>query len=299
VTHLKDVISDLVAQGDQVGQLVAGLAPTPLQLPTPPPGWTIAHQIAHLAATFRMAALAAPDAEAFRTFTSQLSDDFEAKPKGRRAMDRSMPRTGEVMLLRWPAEAARRARYKAMGVLRLLVVEGGAPAPICSDIREDWVRAPITEADLRARMASLSARADAHRLPRIDPYGVLRFCDRSTSVSPTETDLMQCLIRQFKSLVPRDELHDCLPERAAGCSRNALDLHIMRLRRRIRPLGLIIRTIRGRGYMLQAATDEPTQTSTRPRRPKPDHNITSPQPTTTNAEVTPLRWPRTPRSAAV
>jgi DNA-binding winged helix-turn-helix (wHTH) protein len=212
-----------------------------------------------------------------------------------------MPRTGEVMLLRWPAEAARRARYKAMGVLRLLVVEGGAPAPICSDIREDWVRAPITDADLRARMATLSAKAEAHRLPQIDPYGILRFSDRSTSVSPTETDLLECLIRQFQSLVPRDELRDCLPERTTGGSRNALDLHIMRLRRRIQPLGLIIQTVRGRGYMLQTATDEPTHawTRPRPRRTEPDRNTTPPQPTNpTNAEVTPLRWPRTRRIAA-
>lgn len=213
-----------------------------------------------------------------------------------------MPRTGEIMLLRWPAESVRRARYKAMGILRLLVVEGGVPAPICSDIREDWVRAPITDADLRARMATLLAKAEAHRLPRIDPYGVLRFSDRSTSVSPTETDLMQCLIRQFKSLVPREELLECLPERATGCSRNALDLHVMRLRRRIRPLGLIIQTVRGRGYMLQAATDEPTQTENQPRqrRTEPERTTKRPHPTTeTNAEVTPLRWPRTRRIAAV
>src|SRR5262249_55667543 len=141
------------------------------------------------------------------------------------------------------------------GVLRLLVVEGGVPAPICSDLREDWVRAPITDADLRARVATLSAKANSNRLPQIDPYGILRFADRSTSVSPTETELMECLIRQFEALVPREELHDCLPERASECGRNALDLHIMRLRRRIRPLGLSIQTIRGRGYMLQVAAD--------------------------------------------
>jgi DNA-binding response OmpR family regulator len=153
-----------------------------------------------------------------------------------------------------------------MGVLRLLVVEGGVPAPICSDICEDWVRAPITDADLRARMATLAAKASAYRLPQIDPFGILRFSGQSICVSPTETELLECLIHQFGALVPREELHDCLPERASesgrNClperasesGRNALDLHIMRLRRRIRPLGLVIQTIRGRGYMLQVAT---------------------------------------------
>ena len=34
-------------------------------------------------------------------------------------------------------------------------------------------------------------------------------------------------------------------------TRNALDVHILRLRRRIAELGLEIRTVRSRGYLLQ------------------------------------------------
>ncbi|HEX2272971.1 MAG TPA: helix-turn-helix domain-containing protein, partial [Acidimicrobiales bacterium] len=39
------------------------------------------------------------------------------------------------------------------------------------------------------------------------------------------------------------------PGQAPG--RNALDVHILRLRRRLRPLGLAIRTVRSRGYLLE------------------------------------------------
>ena len=99
----------------------------------------------------------------------------------------------------------------------------------------------------------LQAKAETQRRPQVDPYGILRFGDRSVSVSPTETDLLECLIRGFGSLVPRKMLLDCLPDRPdGGTSRNALDLHIMRLRRRIRPVRLAIRTVRGRGYLLEA-----------------------------------------------
>lgn len=167
-------------------------------------------------------------------------------------METAVLRRSEVKLLRWPAESAKRARYKAMGVLRLLVLEGGVPAPVCSDIREDWVRAPITDADLQARIATLRAKVDLQRLPQVDPYGILRFDDRSISVSPTETDLLECLIRQFGSMVSRETLLQCLPDRPGSVSRNALDLHIMRLRRRIRPIGLAVRTVHGRGYLLEA-----------------------------------------------
>jgi DNA-binding response OmpR family regulator len=38
-------------------------------------------------------------------------------------------------------------------------------------------------------------------------------------------------------------------------TRNALDVHVLRLRRRIAPLGLEIRTVRARGYLLQAAAN--------------------------------------------
>ena len=42
------------------------------------------------------------------------------------------------------------------------------------------------------------------------------------------------------------------PGVAAGApTRNALDVHMLRLRRRIAPLGLEVRTVRSRGYLLQ------------------------------------------------
>jgi DNA-binding winged helix-turn-helix (wHTH) protein len=173
-----------------------------------------------------------------------------------------------------------------------LVVEGGAPAPICTDIREDWVRAPITDADLRVRVATLQAKAEAYRLPQVDPYGILRFGDRSISVSPSETDLLECLIRQFGSVVARETLQDCLPDRPGGVSRNALDLHIMRLRRRIRPLGLVIRTLRGRGYLLDAIdADPPADRRRLQRRPLIAHNAPADgmDDLGTVAKVTPLR----------
>lgn len=163
----------------------------------------------------------------------------------------------EVQLIRWPAESARRDRYRTLGVLRLLVVEGGARPPVCDDLREDWVRAPITRDDLQARIAALRVRSEAHRRPQVDPNGVVRYCGRSGTVSPTATDLLQRLALEFGVLVCRTELHDCLPDRDQDPSRNALDLHIMRIRKRIRPLGLAIRTVWGRGYLLEPSADGP------------------------------------------
>lgn len=210
-------------------------------------------------------------------------------------------RTSDVHLLRWPAESTRRDHYQALGMLRLLVVEGGVPAPVCSDIREDWVRAPVSDDDLRARIATLRAKAEAHRLPQVDPHGLLRFGGRSTTVSRTETDLLECLVRQFGSLVLRATLRECLPERPGGVSRNALDLHIMRMRRRIQPLGLAIRTVWGRGYVLEPM-DSPT-TLARPRMETAlrSHRGNEPAgngPRPTASEIAALRWAQAHRLTA-
>jgi enediyne biosynthesis protein E11 len=74
----RDVIADLIEAGDEVDRMVTDLDDSQWKLPTPAPGWTIAHQIAHLTATFRLAATAAGDPPAFTALATRLSDDFNA-----------------------------------------------------------------------------------------------------------------------------------------------------------------------------------------------------------------------------
>lgn len=59
------VIDDLRDESDELDELVRGLSPERWAAPTPAPGWTIAHQIAHLAWTDGVALLAATDPDAF------------------------------------------------------------------------------------------------------------------------------------------------------------------------------------------------------------------------------------------
>lgn len=63
---------------------------------------------------------------------------------------------------------------------------------------------------------------------------------------------MSALVERFGTVVGRDQLARAgWPDGAPG--RNALDVHVLRLRRRIEPLGLVIKTVRSRGYLLEAA----------------------------------------------
>ncbi len=156
----------------------------------------------------------------------------------------------EVAIIRWPAEAARRAECHALGVPRLLVVEGPVRAPICTDVLEDWVRPPMTTEDFSIRAQTLHIRARSASHPRVGPDDVLTFDGRSLPLSPAEARIMRPLTTSFRQVVARDVLAvHCWPEEASA-RRNALDLRILRLRRRIRPLGLHIATVWSRGYVL-------------------------------------------------
>ncbi|AQA03062.1 TIGR03084 family protein [Mycobacterium sp. MS1601] len=59
------LIAELTAESDELDALVADLSPSHWQTMTPAPGWTIAHQIAHLLWTDRLAVLAVTDESAF------------------------------------------------------------------------------------------------------------------------------------------------------------------------------------------------------------------------------------------
>ncbi|NEA29388.1 maleylpyruvate isomerase N-terminal domain-containing protein, partial [Actinomadura bangladeshensis] len=75
---LHSLLTDLAAEGDSVDALVAPLPAARWADPTPAEGWTIAHQIAHLAWTDDQAVVAATDAGAF----AKLVEEALADPGG-------------------------------------------------------------------------------------------------------------------------------------------------------------------------------------------------------------------------
>jgi uncharacterized protein (TIGR03084 family) len=64
--QLDEVLADLWAETAELDRLVGGLAAGEWATPTPAEGWTIAHQIAHLAWTDEATHLAATDPDAFK-----------------------------------------------------------------------------------------------------------------------------------------------------------------------------------------------------------------------------------------
>ncbi|MFP5256654.1 MAG: winged helix-turn-helix domain-containing protein [Acidimicrobiia bacterium] len=161
----------------------------------------------------------------------------------------------DVVLLRWPADDDRRAQLQGAGRARLLLVEGSAPPPALLDELEDWIRLPAAEADLEARIEALAARAPRSAAPTIDDDGLVRFEGRWVSLPPVEARLAEALIGRYGAVVSREALSRAgWPQGAPG--RNALDVHVLRLRRRVAPLDLVIRTVRNRGYLLERTVTE-------------------------------------------
>ena len=66
MVELNALVADLRAEGDEIEALVRDLPPDGWSRPTPAPGWTVAHQVAHLAWTDERALKAATDPDAFK-----------------------------------------------------------------------------------------------------------------------------------------------------------------------------------------------------------------------------------------
>jgi two-component system, OmpR family, response regulator len=159
----------------------------------------------------------------------------------------------DVVLVRWPEEDARLQQLRANGAPRLLLLNGESAPPDLTDCLEDWIRLPADDRDVRARVAALSSRATTDQpAPQVDGDGLLRNRGSWVALSPVESSLAATLVDRFGAVVGRDTLsRRAWPSGAP--TRNALDVHMLRLRRRIASLGLEIRTVRSRGYLMQPA----------------------------------------------
>lgn len=157
----------------------------------------------------------------------------------------------DVALVRWPEDEGKRRELKSSNRPRLLLVDAKAPAPVSGDPLEDWIRLPADDRDLRARLDALTLRSGggAEVFPELDGDGLLHLGDQWVALPPIEQRLAASLIDKPSAVVSRDALSRAgWPGEVA--TRNALDVHMLRLRRRIEPLGLSIRTVRSRGYVL-------------------------------------------------
>ena len=117
---------------------------------------------------------------------------------------------------------------------------------------DDYLAKPFELAELTARMRAIirrGASAVTHRISfgplSIDMDGRhASLADQPLILSSREWDLLTVLTEADGRTVPKERLQ-------ADSSVNAIEVYVSRLRRRLEPAGLNIRTVRGFGYRLE------------------------------------------------
>lgn len=164
-------------------------------------------------------------------------------------------RASTVEILRWPAQADRRADLLGHGRAVLWMLEPGELPPEVGD-REDWARTTDGERDVLARLERLEALGPAR--VRLLPGevavrdGLLVYAGRRVLIPPAEAAILDRLGATPDRVVPRADLA-VIAGRGEPADPSSLRTRVARLRDRVGPVGLVIHTVRGRGYLLTGA----------------------------------------------
>jgi two-component system response regulator CpxR len=84
---------------------------------------------------------------------------------------------------------------------------------------------------------------------------VVRQGERILDVTAFEFEILDLLVRPMGRVVTRDEISGVLYQRPAQAYDRSVDVHVSRLRQKLLPAGVRIKSIRGVGYVLSADTD--------------------------------------------
>jgi hypothetical protein len=161
------------------------------------------------------------------------------------------PQFDAPVLVWWPDEARKLAELRDESRLRLVVVQDGAEPPISGDPLEEWVRSSDS-GSIPDRIAGLVARAEPFRVPRVDASGVLHVGSRWTPLSAHEIPIARRLVDGFGSIVSVRDISTQADADTTALSNApaALRQRMRRLRARVRKVGLDLRVVPRRGYVL-------------------------------------------------
>lgn len=126
---------------------------------------------------------------------------------------------------------------------------------------DDYLVKPFDLPELVARLRALKRRAEG-RLSETLQLGdlTLDLAQRELThrgervrMSPREMALTELLMRKAGRVVPKESIIATLSSWEADFSENSVEVYVHRLRKRFADLGVVIKTVRGFGYVMEEA----------------------------------------------
>ena len=159
-------------------------------------------------------------------------------------------------------EVLRRLRTEAQRVPVLLLTARDAVDDRVHGLdlgADDYMAKPFAVSELAARVRALIRRSQAQAGPKIvhgpltlDTVARRAFLDgEPLELAAREWAVLEVLLAKVERVVSKDAIIQAVANWGEELSLNAIEVYVSRLRAKLEPAGIRIRTVRGFGYMLE------------------------------------------------
>ncbi len=150
-----------------------------------------------------------------------------------------------------------RARNSATGVLVLTARDAVEDRVHGLDLgADDYLTKPFSVSEFEARVRALLRRPAATAAPwsvgglTVDPAAKrVKVHDRPVELTPREWALLELFLARPRRVLGKDQIAASLFSEDEPPSSNAIEVYVSRLRTKLEPAGVHIRTVRGFGYL--------------------------------------------------